>query len=118
MTTLLEHLTYKPGYRFRFRARPLPQGDDVELYVEADVPDSEKPTHTVPAHLRTVKLLHRHRWSHHEVAMFDRDQFLWTVRSFLVEMEVHEVDEWFRLDGAPVHEPHPERHGKTREVPT
>lgn len=89
---LLRRFAYRPGWTFAV--------EDGALMVTATVIDAENQTATVPLSFRRQLP---------SVAHFAGD-FDWAGWLFtqVLTMERHETEEFFRVDGRPVYEPHPE----------
>jgi hypothetical protein len=104
LQSVIDNLTYKPGWRFWIKWRPtaIPHWpDDVILHMEFDAPDANEPE---------------------RMTIIGRDMMLpqglmqmidgasagiirWVMYS-IKEMEIHEVDEWLRIDGVRLKNPH------------
>lgn len=95
---LVARLTYKPGWRLR--AYPEPHTGGLILLTGLDEPDSEKPGAVRPLDY-TAPL------KADELRGLDEKHFLQFVFDTIAKRELHEVEEWLRLDGRPLYEPHP-----------
>jgi hypothetical protein len=107
---LREHLkgiTYKPGWAFEVCYRPnagYPDFPETYLNIEAQVTDVYHTERTTTVNLRKN---------------FNTNMFFDMLSSFeleftnfvhraIVELEMHEIDEWFKVHGRHVRDPHPE----------
>lgn len=94
--SVVERITYKPGYRFKVES----QGEGTYwryliLWVTSDEIDSR--TGEPKADFE--------RWI--ELPFTDSEESIVAqVRALLKEIELHEMNEWLRLDGEIVHDPH------------
>jgi hypothetical protein len=90
LRNLLHNFTYRPGWKFSV--------EDGFLRIDAQVIDANKQTETCP--LISVQ----------QIPPQLRQDFDWTRWLFnvILDLERHEVQEFFRIDGRPVYEPHPE----------
>lgn len=91
LAQLLQHFTYKPGWWFRVERGA--------LSIKAEVPDASDHGRTITLtfqkHLPPVQHMHHFDWQG------------WLFHTIL-EMERHEVQEFFRVDGRTPYDPHPE----------
>lgn len=97
---LLSRVTHKPGSSISL------QYDNVNYYLlfEVVVPDLLTGR---PRKLSDTMILHS------GVYLEERDLAKIIERGFK-SIEYHEVDEWLKIDGKHLNEPHPETYGKTR----
>lgn len=103
---LIEGFTYKPGYAFSlvhpddpdlvFRA---PEARWSNLYLQATVPDSTR----FPHDPYTLQFQHGIL---HSVEYMGRSGQLYHLGKVLEMFELHERDEWFRVNGELVNPPH------------
>ncbi|UOW93136.1 hypothetical protein SEA_NOSHOW_69 [Mycobacterium phage NoShow] len=106
---LIERFSYKPGYEFtlvhpeeallegeRLFSAPLPVS---YLYLKCVVPDSTKPPHE-PYTLQFQAVIP------HNIEQHDQNGQLYYLRMILETFELHERDEWLRVDGELVNDPH------------
>lgn len=108
---LIEAFSYKPGYEFTlihpseqmaiddglvFRA---PEARGSSLHLKCYVPDSTRPPHEL--YLLQFQMYIPHYVEHH-----DADYQLHYISIMLEEFELHERDEWFRVNGKLVNNPH------------
>jgi hypothetical protein len=101
---LVNGLSYKPDWNFQLHS--LIQEDIFEIEIIARVPDVTK-RNEVPNPFPDFAI-------HSRVAFSIQNPdhiILMRLRSAIQEMEFHEVDEWFRLNGEPVTDPHLEDTG-------
>jgi hypothetical protein len=90
---LVSKITYKPGYKISAR-----QADSaVELRIEATLPDSC---------LGTSRRFELSQWLWPDW-IGGEGEALHIIAAHVREFELHEMDEWLKLDGAKVHDPHP-----------
>lgn len=109
---IVEKLTYKPGWRIVARddhTRILERGDKLRLvpavlYVDMTL----KAPSSIGACGDLAKVKMSFGFATDALFDFDRDYFLRELRTLLHKMECHETDEWLRLDGVLVTEPHPD----------
>jgi hypothetical protein len=92
---LVSKITYKPGCKI-FAQR---EGDAVRLRIEATLPDSS---------LGTPRCFEFSQWLWPDWIGSEKEA-LHVVAGHVREFEMHEMDEWLKLDGARVKEPHPRR---------
>jgi hypothetical protein len=97
---IVSRLTYKPGWSLQ--AYPEPHTGGLILRFGKDEPDSEKGGDAVRPLMYTTQIPKQ------RLDDFSRDLFLRTVFATVTARELHEVEEWLRLDGEPLFEPHPE----------
>lgn len=79
-----------------------PDHDAADLRVTIMVNDRDEPRHKVPIHGR--ERINGEAISHHR----DGDFLRYFVRDAILRSLEHEVDEWLKLDGKQVTDPHPE----------
>ncbi len=91
----LTRITYKPGSSFRVSDSYLDVGA-IELILEMRVPNTHPPHDVVS--IRTGRIVD---WP----PVSERD-FLDLVRAVVHQFELHEADEWLRLDGKIAFNPH------------
>lgn len=96
LRALLERTTYKPGWKFRTH----PSGFfATAVQIEAQVVSVEDPSKVQP-------LFHTQGW---DLRGDENDhELLGRLKAQIVAFETHEVDEWLKVDGLHVKEPHPE----------
>lgn len=95
MERLLERITYKPGVRLSIWRSV--HDERLTLGIIAAVPSVDDPSRTIEIQ-STVSLP---AWQLGEAGILRK------VRRLVKELENHEVDEWLRVDGVPVRDPHP-----------
>lgn len=102
---LCERLTYKPGYRVEI-SRVL--HDDNHLGIQPVYVRVFAMVTDVNDHSRQSPLYNSegHPWYWFEQAT--EEQVVSLIRGQCRRLELHEVDEWLRLDGVCVTEPHPD----------
>ena len=86
--------TYKPGWRFKLD--PATDGWFYRLTVERTEPDSRNPG-------AVVRIQSQRALAPEELAP---DTLPRVLRHVLVDIEVHELDEWLRCDGTLLRDPH------------
>jgi hypothetical protein len=92
--TLVSGITYKPGWKIEARR----EGDLAVVVLSARLPDSDSKT-------GAITIVNRHEAVMPE-GLQDEKHALWIVAGVMRDFELHEMDEWFRLRGARVNEPH------------
>ena len=104
VTAYVARYTYKPGARFTVSTHEHSYGF-IAIMLIIEVPDAEHPGQlTRVVNMQSV-----------EPGM-PMEVLPQLIRELVRKAELHEIDEWLRLDGARVHEPHPEL-ARTRLVP-
>jgi len=107
-SALLKGFTYKPGYAWSFvihetaeieGLRWLSDSQTASLYLKCYVPDSTRPPHE-------PYLLQFQSYVGAWIETYDRDQQVLWLREVLRTFEIHEIDEWFRINGELVNNPH------------
>jgi hypothetical protein len=93
--TLVSRITYKPGWKIT--ARPYYPSGMLDLSLETRLPDS---THGTQRNCSLSRLVMPE-------TLHDEKHPLWIVAAHVREFEMHEMDEWLKLDGARVNDPHP-----------
>ena len=93
LRNILSNFTYRPGWKFSVK--------DGRLIIDAQVIDANNQTKTCP--LTSVTQL-----PHFALMNKNFDWVRWLFE-ILLELERHEVKEFFRINGQPVYEPHPEK---------
>jgi len=91
---IVNSITYKPGYRIVAEQLDI---DVIRLTLLVEVPDSNDPSRN--AHLKLIECFS-------PFACRDRRLLFVIVRSLLERFEMHEMDEWLKVDGVRVTEPH------------
>lgn len=93
LRVLLRNFTYRPGWVFSV--------EDGYLKINARVIDAENQTETTPLNFEQQIPFNT---ALHQV------QFDWTnwLFNIVLKIERHEAQEFFRINGQPVYEPHPE----------
>lgn len=105
----LKRISYKP--EFRFTLNPIHENDysskdkrqriGATLSIYANFPDS------VPERRgQRADVIYAQTVSSELLANYDEVRFLKWVREAVLSFEIHERDEWFRLDGKLVYNPH------------
>lgn len=98
----VSEITYKPGWTFDLiRHFPYDDRDLAIVRITAKVPDVRDPT--VSAEIGQVAYIYDYIVDRPD----PKDAFMEWVFSAVLQLEKHEVNEWFRVRGAPLHEPHP-----------
>lgn len=92
----LSRLSYKPT--FRFEAFQSSDGDQIEIRIVHVAPDSRDGFTPIP--LTSFSIFNA------DAAHLDEAVF-YLVRRQIHEMELHEIDEWLKIDGKHVKNPHP-----------
>jgi len=105
----LKRITYKPGYKFSCWLDSENSTSMVDqrlvLNMVVPVPDSTRADH------KPTSLVFTSTFPLIEVVHGGPDLLLHRVKDFFLTWERHELDEWFRLDGKMLHDPHAkERH--------
>ena len=104
---MIEKFSYKPGYEFTL-VHPELREDSVfkapearwsHLYLKCWVPDATKPPHE-------PYLLQFQATVPHNIEFHDRNGQLYYLKMILETFELHERDEWLRVDGELVTDPH------------
>lgn len=99
-----ERITYKPGYRFRVY-RMENKAEIAVWLTSAPLPDADG-INAEPSPI-VVRSLFRETEIN---ALPDAERRMRLHAETMIRcMELHEMDEWFRLDGAYVKDPHPEK---------
>jgi hypothetical protein len=97
---LLERVTYKPGYHFRLP--PFDNQDYFRLYLDAVTKDA-----TAPGKPFMVEY-HMVNWYDRLLRMNDHE-LLQCIYRMAIDTEIHEAEEWFRIDGKHLVNPHKEQ---------
>lgn len=92
---LLERVSYKSGWVFQLR---LTESDVVRLCLHHRTVCSETGG--------AIEVLHEHRLSLIELGVLSSVGLLEVLQERVIQAERHEIDEWLRLDGRPLHRPH------------
>lgn len=93
-------VTYKPCTQFC--VTPIVLSDTVRVELRALCPDVVKPA----PHRPGVEVVVAHDFHPLDMPGAEQD-LLYIARKLIEAFEAHERDEWFRLDGEPVNDPHP-----------
>jgi hypothetical protein len=94
----IREVQYKPGWHFHLK--PNDHNYAFTLIITCEVPDANAPEglrKVIPITMR------REIDTHH----LNPDLFLVAITCAIRDMEMHEMDEWFRIQGHRVKEPHP-----------
>ena len=110
LEAFLRVFTYKPGWELRAErswTEGLPYGgreEEIFLWIQFETPDVNHPERTIPVGKR-CRLPYSLAF---ESGILGPDVMLaeWVVH-MIKDIEIHEADEWARLDGVPIHDPHP-----------
>lgn len=94
-----DRVTYKPGWKIELR-QPLSTPWEVHLTVAGTVPD-------VTTGLPTT-VYGTHRLPRDVFDNLPDDLVYDWIRGWIVEAEMHELDEFFKVDGRHFRDPHPE----------
>lgn len=100
---LVERMTFRPGWSLA--ASYEPRADVLILNVGQMEPDTEQRDPEVPV----VPIMYTATAPRERVEAADEATVLRWVLDVLSARLLHEVEEWLRLDGQPVVEPHPEK---------
>ncbi len=92
----LNRFTYKPGYQLK--AESFTRGHII-LRIRARVPDADNPDQMIDLGRSMVLSVPTAR---------NEEYVLWWLTSVLRDLEHHELNEWLKLDGKRVREPHKE----------
>jgi len=95
----LQSISYKKNFSFRYS--PASDSNHVNLTIVMLVPDVNDPTHEVPISSYT-------RFEDPLTNQLPVAQYIAQIRRYIRELEAHEFDEWFKVDGKCYNEPHPE----------
>ena len=104
---LIEQFSYKPGYEFTLVHPELredsiytaPEARWSQLFLKCHVPDATKPPHE-------PYLLQFQATIPHNIEYHDQNGQLYYLKMVLETFELHERDEWLRVDGELVTNPH------------
>lgn len=99
----LNRFSYKPGYKLQFW-----KVDDgfprMEQYITFNmvvpVPDSTKPDQPL------INIAYTSKYSTYNFIQGGPDYAIHALRDFLMGWEKHELDEWYRIDGEMLSDPH------------
>jgi hypothetical protein len=98
--------TYKPGWSFKVERRYRPEGwepkgyEEISVAIYAEFPDVHHPERMVPVgkhYIFPESALHTYA---PELIMMK------IIHNWIRDLEFHEIDEWFRVDGVAVYDPH------------
>jgi hypothetical protein len=104
LAAILEHVEYKPGWRFRLVPR-------IDIHDPANVGRALEIQALVTDALskREITIVHRSAcpgdWYTHPVS--DQEKLVRFVEMAIEKLEAHERDEWLRVGGRLVRDPHP-----------
>jgi hypothetical protein len=102
--SLLERVTYKPGWKLSVERSRYISSDSLVLIVTAEFPDVDRPDRRLtPVTFRKII----DGWNLEQVN--DRKILDYYISRVIREMEGHEFREWLKLDGFCLYDPHPER---------
>lgn len=102
---LLAQVTYKPGYRIYCH-----RSEDLLYRICGVVVGCMGEFHSLARDGRFITIASQMMFMDDMlVRMTDRDILRHCIGRVLVNLELHEVDEWFCFAGVPVVDPHPER---------
>lgn len=96
---LIEKITYKPGAVFMIERCAVM--DVIRLVVTLQVVNAENPNEKIPINFQRVLR------EDHFTALNEKN-FLAMIRASLLELEIHEVNEFFKIRGEHYIDPHPE----------
>lgn len=102
--SVLQKVTYKPGWvitAFDHRTIQEPKNDffSFHLCLQPDIVSG-----------RQTEIAHHSSLSIFDLANMKDDQVItYFVTNAIRDMEMHEMDEWFKFDGFHVRDPHPEK---------
>jgi hypothetical protein len=94
----VKHMTYKPGYKFQ--AQMPVERDEVIVMAFATVPDVNDPT-------RTTQVYQSRTFPGRLIDSGGPEVWMAMLHSLVVDLELHEVDEWLKFGGARYRDPHP-----------
>lgn len=97
---LVERLSYKPNSHFIVRHDS--SGDSVEVVVETKCDDATERSTT------KVSVFMVATFNQDELLVFDERTAINRIRRAVIELEMHEVNEFLKLDGVHVVDPHPD----------
>jgi hypothetical protein len=91
---LLNRITYKPGWKFAL------SGYDYgnKTYLEIEITTICAVTGKHDCLLRNLTCL--------DLSSFDNEEFINKLRYFVLLTETHELDEWLKIDGFAINDPH------------
>ncbi len=100
---IVERLTYKPGSTFVLSPHvDLAPGDGARLTIRQRLPNVKSPIyHTEIALIKTITSI--------KLKRMDVMEFMSWLHKMLEAMETHEINEWLKLDGKTLFDPHPEK---------
>lgn len=99
----LDRASYLPGSQLQLRMMP----EGIRLHASFPcVANAEDPESSQEFRLGCSR-----SWSEHEFKYLTEFDLTKTLEGLLIKLAIHEVHEWFRVDGVPVTDPHPERKG-------
>jgi hypothetical protein len=103
---VIARMTYRPGWKFEWYVAD-PRAFDIDrvsvFRVGTREPDSESKAGEL------VDVMYAHTFSFRDLSAMDEQWFLREVRAVIEKRVLHELDEWLRIDGKPLVEPHPEK---------
>lgn len=94
---LIEQMTYKPAYTLS-ATRDLHR-DYVEFRVSGRVPDVREPA-------KTIAVTSRELFHTNVIKSLKPNQAYKLIRKAIYDFEHHEADEWLRVDGECLYDPH------------
>jgi hypothetical protein len=99
--SLVKSITYRPGVKLRAYRRP-----DVSevsyLHMSALVPSSDGSGQEIAVESQQMVL-------DQELQLWDKSMTLMMITRLLLRFEEHELNEWLKVNGTHVYEPHPNR---------
>jgi hypothetical protein len=102
---LIERVTYKPDYSLVVASEFPVSGVQFPVLIQFNIfhpePDVNHPS-------ATAMISYGARLDEDHLEQMSDAQILEWIYHQLVKREIHEVREWFRMDGVPVRDPHPE----------
>jgi len=107
---ILARVTYKPGMTFYLDDIPVFGGDYALLLRAVDLPNSNG---GVP-----ITLMFHRRICADNLSLYKEDDLMNEVTQLCVFHERHEMEEWLKLDGVRLHEPHPELISSRASIPS
>lgn len=100
---ILDRMTYKPGWKITI-SRPT---DSIHNFWEPITLYARYPTTDVLTG-ETIMLSFVRSIDVDSAEKYPEDKLINLIAYFIKSFEMHEFDEWFKIDGVCVHEPHPE----------
>lgn len=96
---ILARITYKPGFKMTLEIHDWNSGC-VELKISHKTISVSKSEPALIYHTEKIVI--------NELSQMTEKEFIALVYNAVTHLERHEQDEWFKVDGRPLVEPHPE----------